>query len=169
MFPLICEMANNWILLYFVLSYHWAVFCKNIPQLGRFLLGLSLQKYSTAGLFTAGPFFAEISHSWVVFCWAVLCRNISPLGRLSLGCFPQKHFTARLFSAETLYCWAISYGVYFYHIDVSTVETAYGPLLSIPTKAQGIKYSEFLGLSSITFGPCIKLIVEFRFRPSKPT
>ena len=94
---------------------------------------LTTEVYSVLYYLTAGPFFVEISHSWVVFCWAILCRNISQLGRLPLGCFLQKHFTTGLFSAEIFYCWAISYNVYFYYIDVSIVETAHGPLLLIPT------------------------------------
>ena len=93
----------------------------------------SVLYYLTARPFSARPFSAEIVHSRAVFYWAVLCRNISPLGRLLLGHFPRKHFTAGLFSAEILYCWTISYRVYFYHIDVSIVETTHGPLLSILT------------------------------------
>ena len=89
---------------------------------------LTTEVYSVLYYLTTGPFSAKIFHSWAIFC-----RNISQLGHLLLGCSLQEYFTAGPFSAEILYCWAISYSVYFYYIEVSTVETAHGPFLSIPT------------------------------------
>ena len=43
----------------------------------------------------------------------------------------QKHFIVGLFSAETLYCWAISYSVFFNHAYVYAIGIAYRPLLSV--------------------------------------
>ena len=43
-----------------------------------------------------------------LYRWAIFCINILPL-----GCFLHKHFIAGLFSAETLYCWVISYNMFF--------------------------------------------------------
>ena len=42
------------------------------------------------------------------------------------------YFTAGLFSAETLYCWVISYNMFFNRADVSAVGIVHGPLLSVP-------------------------------------
>ena len=107
-----------------------------------FYLTLSL------GHFTVGLFSAEIFYRQVVFC-----RNI-----LLLGYFLQKHFTARLFLTVC----------FFNRANVSAVGIVYGLLLSVLIQAQGIKYSGFLGSSLIAFGPCIKPIIEFQFRPSNP-
>ena len=100
--------------------YHcWAVFFRNSSQLGRFLLGCSLQKYFTAGPFTAMPisaglFSAEIFHRWAAYRWAVFCKNSSQLGRFLLGYSLQEYFTAGPsstgpFSVEALYRWVIFY------------------------------------------------------------
>ena len=93
---------------YIVLSYFIAktfysqtIFCRNILPLGHLL-----QKYFTVGLF--------------------FCRNILPLGY-----FLQKHFATGPFSAETLYCWVISYSMFFNCADVSIVGIVCGPLLSV--------------------------------------
>ena len=100
----------------------WVVFCRNSSQLGRFLLGCSLQKYFTAGPFTAMPISARLFSAEIFHRWAVFCRNSSQLGRFLLGhfllgCSLQKYFTtgpftarpisAGLFSAKIFHHWAI--------------------------------------------------------------
>ena len=64
----------------------WVVFCRNSSQLGRFLLGCSLQKYFTAGPFTAMPISARLFSAEIFHRWAVFCRNSSQPGRFLLGC-----------------------------------------------------------------------------------